>query len=357
MEMKPVISTDTPLKTVPDDYWPSECARWFEIPSGHDAGKNMFYYDYTGGPGPTQSTVLFVHGNPECSYTYRFIRDALIQSGAPLRLVAMDHIGFGVSDQASFEMVDMHHAANLAQLIRHLDLHNVTLVVHDWGGPIGIGAFVDEPDRVERLVVINTGIFPIPQDHITYTNWPWRWMPWSRLPHVVPDSVWGGAAACAVLNANPGSLLKLYLKSFKYQILFSLGKIPPKTPASVYSEPLRSKANARSSKRNVLQTPVWGCGYSYTDPVIGKQDNHAFYEKMQETVPEAWGPQGANIPVAGHFGSWDPMGKDSVIRQWQEALPQMKQHTHIYPDHGHFVEEYKGAEIAASILELNGISA
>ncbi len=351
-----MIPTDTPLKAVPDDYWPSEGALWFEIPSGHDAGKKMFYYDCMGGAGPAQGTVLFVHGNPECSYTYRFIRDALIRAQAPLRLIAMDHIGFGVSDQASFEMVDMHHAANLAQLVRHLDLHHVTLVVHDWGGPIGIGAFVDEPGRVERLVPINTSIFPIPQDGITYANWPWRWLPWSRLPHVVPDALWGGAAAFAVLNANPGPLLSLYLKSFRQQIVFGLRRIPPKTPAAVYSEALRSKANARSSKRNVLQTPVFGYGYIYTDPVIGKQDNHAFYKKMQETVPAAWGPKGARIPVAGHFGAWDPLGKDSVIRQWQEALPQMKPRTHVYPDQGHFVEEYKGSEIAASILELNGIS-
>ena len=174
---------------------------------------------------------------------------------------------------------------------------------------------------------------------------------------MVPDAFWGGAAAFAVLNANPGSLLRLYLKSFRYQILFGLRRIPPKTPAAVYSEALRSKANARSSKRNVLQTPVWGYGYSYADPVMGKQDNHAFYVKMQETVSAAWGPQGAHIPVAGHFGSWDPMGKDSVIRQWQEALPQMKRRTHLYPDQGHFVEEHKGAEIAASILELHGICA
>ena len=44
-------------------------------------------------------------------------------------------------------MVDMHHAEDLLALVRQLDLRDVTLVVHDWGGPFGIGAFSQEPDR------------------------------------------------------------------------------------------------------------------------------------------------------------------------------------------------------------------
>jgi hypothetical protein len=77
---------------------------------------------------------------------------------------------------------------------------------------------------------------------------------------------------------------------------------------------------------------------------------------MQEALPRRWGPRAADIPVAGHFGDWDPCGKPSVIRQWQEALPRMKERTYTYPGFGHFIEEYKGSEIARSILELNGLA-
>ena len=109
---------DTPLTPVPADYSAGAPRRWFVLERGPDAGKKMFFFDTRpgGGEGPT---VLFVHGNPECSYTYRMVIKALARSRNPAgtRIVAMDHIGFGLSDQASHEMVDKHHAGNLAQLV------------------------------------------------------------------------------------------------------------------------------------------------------------------------------------------------------------------------------------------------
>jgi len=116
---------------VPDDYCPEGSDKWFVIPSGIDKGKKLFYYDYQTKNTPSDETILFVHGNPECSYTYRHIIDTLNQADASLRIIALDNIGCGLSDQASFEMIDMHHAANLKALIECLDLSNIMLVVHD----------------------------------------------------------------------------------------------------------------------------------------------------------------------------------------------------------------------------------
>jgi len=271
--------------------------------------------------------------------------------------MAVDHVGFGISDQASFEMVDMHHSANLKMLIEHLDLHNVTLVVHDWGGAIGIGAFVGQMDRVDCLVVLNSTIFPMPEDDPTYTSWPAPWLPWHRFPLITPDAFWGGLAGWAVPNSNPGPIFRQAALSLLTQLRFALRLIPQDTAEWVFSESLRSKANARSSKRNVLQTPVWGHGYTYTDSVVGEQSNQDYYRQMQKCVPSAWGAAGRAISVAGHFGSGDPCGKASVIEQWHEALPRMREHTRVHPDIGHFVEEHRGPEIAVSILELHGLGA
>lgn len=344
------IPTNTPLRRPPDDYCPTGASRWFQIPDGLDAGKRLFYIDHSTGGAAADRTVLFVHGNPECSYTYRDSRDALIASDAALRIVIPDHIGFGLSDQADFEMVDMHHAANLAQLIEHLDLQRVTLVVHDWGGPIGIGSFSGMMERVERLVVLNTTIFPMPPDGIRYNNWPARWMPWSVFPHFMPDSTWGGVAAAVLEDANPQPFTRLALRSARMQWQFLRRGIPERTANHVFSEQFRSLANARSSQRNVLQTPAWGHGYRYTDARHGTQDNHAFYATLQQALPANWGPTGRNIPVSGHFGAWDPCAKPSVIQQWRKALPRLDEDLHLYPDTGHFVEESKGEAIAASIL-------
>lgn len=340
-----VVST-SPLRQPPADYAPAGSANWFRIPLGHDAGKTMFYFDHTVGVGSPRATVLFVHGNPESSYTYRHVRDTLIASGVALRLVGADNIGFGLSDQASFEMVDMHHAANLAQLVDALDLTDVTLVIHDWGGPIGVGAVLDRMDRVTRLVVMNTTIFPMPPDGFTYENFPSRLAPWFKSPSLTPDSLWGGMAA-AVITAPVGmSVPRIYARSVAWSIKHALRRMPAGTPEGVFSEALRTKANARSSKRNVLQTPVWGHGYRYGDPTLGEQDNSAFYRRMQADVPRTWG----GLPAVGHFGAVDPLGKESVIAQWVQALPNIE--VHRYPEVAHFVAEAKGPEIAQSILQM-----
>ena len=344
--------TNTPLNNPPADYCPPGSARWFTIPEGSDAGKTLFYFDHQSAPAAPAATVVFAHGNPESSYTYRHVRERLLQSSASLRVIGVDHVGFGLSDQATFEMVDMHHAANLRQLVHELDLHDVTLVVHDWGGPIGVGAFIDEPQRVRNLVVMNTTIFPMPSDGITYENFPMAWMPWSKTPALVPDALWGGVAAHVVSRGEPQSSARFLLGVSATTLRYALGQIADETPEGVWSSPMRSRANAKSSKRNVRQTPHWGHGYRYEDPTLGVQDNHAFYANMQDKVPRVW----RDIGAAGHFGSWDACGKASVIRQWHEALPGMVDRTHVYPHHGHFIEEYEGAEIALSILRLNGAS-
>ena len=350
------IESNSPLRRPPADYFPAGSARWFGIPSGRDAGKKLFYFDHSTTPGEAEATVVFVHGNPESSYTFRHIRDALSASTRPLRLLAMDHIGFGLSDQATFEMVDMHHAANLLEWIRHLDLKDVTLVVHDWGGPIGLGAFIQEPWRVKKLLVMNTTVFPMPDDGLTYTNFPATWMPWCQTPKLVPDALWGGVAAYVVSHGSPQSPLRFLLNVGRYVLLHAFHSIPEGSPEYVWSQSLRSRANARSSKRNVLQTRYWGHGYRYEDPVHGTQDNSEFYAHLHRMIPAAWGPEGQDIDVCGYFGGWDACGKASVVSQWHEALPRMVENTFLFPDIGHFIEEYKGPEMAESILAINGMA-
>lgn len=345
------LRSNTPIRQPPADYCPAGSACWHTLDTGHDAGKTLFYSDHCIGDG-SAGTVLLVHGNPECSYTWRRVRDALIASGRPLRIVAPDHIGLGLSDQASFEMVDMHHADNLRQLVQALDLRDVTLVVHDWGGPIGIGALLDTPERVRGLVVANSTIFPMPDDGYTYTNYPFPWLPWFLTPRLIPDALWGGVAAAVVTHAQPQSTWQFLRLTTRWLWAWWRRSIAPGSAEYVWSEPMRSTANARSSKRMVRQTPVWGHGYRYHDATLGEQDNHAFYKTMQRQLAACWGPRSQAIQAAGHFGQWDACGKNSVIEQWTGALPGMADDLHRYPDCGHFIEEEQPEAIAQSILRM-----
>ena len=99
--------------------------------------------------------VLLLHGEPTSSFLWRNIVPQL-----PGRKVAPDLIGFGGSDKpedVGWYSYDR-HVDSVARLVEELDLRGLTLVVHDWGGPIGLRVAVENPERVERVVLLNTGI-------------------------------------------------------------------------------------------------------------------------------------------------------------------------------------------------------
>ena len=103
--------------------------------------------------------VLLVHGEPTWSYLWRHAIPPLRDAG--YRCVVPDHAGFGRSDKPT--ALDWYsydrHTANLADLVERLDLRDATIVVHDWGGPIGLRVAVEHPDRIARIVVMDTGVF------------------------------------------------------------------------------------------------------------------------------------------------------------------------------------------------------
>ena len=102
--------------------------------------------------------LLFVHGNPTWSFAWR----NLVKELSPeYRTIAVDHVGCGFSDKPrDYSYVLKQHIENLCRLIESLDLKRITLIAHDWGGAIGMGAAVTLPDRFARFVLMNTAAFP-----------------------------------------------------------------------------------------------------------------------------------------------------------------------------------------------------
>jgi pimeloyl-ACP methyl ester carboxylesterase len=98
--------------------------------------------------------VLLLHGQPTWGYIWRGFIPAL---AATHRVIVPDHMGFGKSETPSDREYTLRtHVGNLTALIEALDLHDITLVMQDWGGPIGIGYAVRHPDRIHSLVLMNT---------------------------------------------------------------------------------------------------------------------------------------------------------------------------------------------------------
>jgi haloalkane dehalogenase len=103
--------------------------------------------------------VVMLHGEPTWSYLWRKVAPPVVEAGH--RVILPDLPGFGRSDKpidAHWYTYDRHTAA-IASLLEHLDLRDATFVLHDWGGPIGLRVAVEQPDRVSRLVLMDTGIF------------------------------------------------------------------------------------------------------------------------------------------------------------------------------------------------------
>lgn len=102
--------------------------------------------------------ILMLHGNPTWSFMYRkLIADAVSRG---YRAIAPDHIGCGLSDKPQdYHYTLDNHIQNLTQLIKSLDISNITLVMHDWGGPIGMGYALRHPDKIKRIVLMNTVAF------------------------------------------------------------------------------------------------------------------------------------------------------------------------------------------------------
>lgn len=104
--------------------------------------------------------LVMVHGNPTWSFYYRELVKAF---RGDHRAIAVDHLGCGLSDKpANFDYCLKSHIDNLVALVDQLDLKQATLLVHDWGGAIGLGAALERPERIARLVLFNTGAFPPP---------------------------------------------------------------------------------------------------------------------------------------------------------------------------------------------------
>jgi pimeloyl-ACP methyl ester carboxylesterase len=135
-----------------DAMWRSEypfASHWLNLADGQ-----LHYLDEGSQSG---QTLLFVHGNPTWSFHWRRLIAALSPTH---RCVAIDHLGCGLSDKPhrGYRLAD--RIRHLGRLVDELDLRRVTLVAQDWGGAIGLGAMLDRQERLDRILLYNTGAWP-----------------------------------------------------------------------------------------------------------------------------------------------------------------------------------------------------
>jgi haloalkane dehalogenase len=253
-------------------------------------GGRMHYLD----EGPRDGDVIVaVHGNPTWSFYWRRLIDAFRETH---RVVVMDHIGCGLSDKPQdwpYRLAN--HRDNLLQLVEHLGLEKISLVVHDWGGAIGMAMAAKAPERISRLIVTNTAAFR--SQEIPFSIATCRW------PVFGPLMVRGlnAFARAAILRAAQTRL--------------------PRPVRDGLVLPYDSWANRIATLRFVEDIPL--------------REDHPSYDALLQT--EEGLAQFAGRPVLICWGDGDFCFTDSFRAEWQRRFPDAE--VHAWPEVGHYVME------------------
>lgn len=235
--------------------------------------------------------LLFVHGTPTWSFLYRNFVKHLSKN---YRCIAIDHLGFGLSDKPKdFAGTPELHAQNLADLIAALELKNINLVVHDFGGPIGLSYAIHHPENVARIVLFNT----------------WMWQ-------TKGDA--GAEKIDKILHSALGNFL--YLRT-NFSPKFLLKKAyfnKKKLTKPIHEQYLRPFPN-KASRYGLLRI-----GQS----LVGSSD---WYQELWDQVDHI-----KSKPVLILWGVEDAFIQTSYLYQWQSKLENT---TQVLLDSGHFVQE------------------
>jgi haloalkane dehalogenase len=283
---------DTPRPT-----WLSEELYPFESHYADVDGARVHYVDEGSGP-----PLLLLHGNPTWSFLYR---DIIKQLRDSYRCIAPDHPGFGLSRAApGYGYTPAQHAAVLEQFVMQLDLEGVTMMVQDWGGPIGFAVATRQPERFAGFVIGNT----------------WAW----------PKSDPGTQLFSRILGGPIGGYLILQRNFFVEKII----------PSNVKRRKLGQ--DVMDAYRGPFPTPE------------SRRPLHVFPREILASRPflaeiERGLPALSDRPALLVWPTKDIAFKEPERKRWEQLFPNHR--TVILEGAGHYIQEDAAAEIVAAIRD------
>jgi len=261
---------------------------WDHEPRFVDVGGGLLMaYAETGPPGAP--AVLLLHGEPTWSYLWRKVMAVLSEAG--LRAIAPDLIGFGRSDKPA-RRTDHTYRRQVAwtgAFVEALDLHEATLVGHDWGGLIGLRLAAEAGGRFARVVAANTGL-PTGDQRLSDA-----FSSWQRFSQEAPELPVGRIVAGGCRAPLPPEVVAAYDAPFPDET-FKEG--PRQLPLLVPTSPSDPAATANRRAWRALQRweKPFHCAFSDSDPITRGAD-----EPMRRLIPGARRGRHVTISGAGHF--------------------------------------------------------
>ncbi len=260
-------------------------------------GSIVHYVDEGSGP-----TILFLHGNPTWSFLYRGVIRALRDS---FRCIALDYPGFGFSTASeSYGFTPAEHARIVERFLLTLGLSDLTLMVQDWGGPIGLGVASRHPERFRALVIGNT----------------WAW-PVNGEPHFEFFS--------RLLGGPVGGFLIRYFNAF-VNVLVPAGVRRRKLPKEVMAA-YRGPFSERSSREPT---------HIFPREILRSRDYLVEVEEGLERLRD--------LPALIVWGDRDLAFRDRERTRFEEIFSE--HHTIVLRGAGHYIQEDAADEISAAVI-------
>jgi haloalkane dehalogenase len=258
-----------------------------DVPDGDGGSLRMHYLDEGPDSGPI---VVLMHGEPSWCYLYRTMIPVLTDAG--FRCIAPDLIGFGRSDKPT-SRDDLSYAGHVAWvrhlLIDHLQINNATLFGQDWGGLIGLRVVAENPDHFARVVVGNTGL-PTGDAKITEA-----FLNWQRFSQETPNFDVGVIVSMGVATAMSPDVVAAYNAPFPDDSYKAAARAFPLLVPTSPDDPA-SEANRAAWKVFESWDKPFLTTFSDSDPITA-----GGFRVFQETVPGASGQPHVTVEAAGHF--------------------------------------------------------
>ena len=268
-------------------------------------GLRYHYLDEGDGP-----PVVMLHGNPSWSFYYRHLVSALSNR---YRCIVPDHIGCGLSDKPGDDRYDYTLPRRVDDLERLLDrlgiAERITLVLHDWGGMIGMTYASRHPERIRRLVILNTAAFPLPEAK-----------PFPLGLRICRDTVMG---TLLVRGFNAFSVAASHVGCKRHPM--------PAELRALYQLPYDTWQNRIATLRFVQDIPLKPGDRNYD---------------LISSVAEGLG-RFRDLPMLICWGELDFVFDRHFLAGWEERFPRAE--IHRFPDCGHYILEDAKEEVVPLI--------